>query len=86
MRRFLAPEARAPLVDKDGVATPQFYRYLSGIEAMSQAMQYFTVGEGSPEGVVTASVPHFFIRVDGGASTTIYSKESGTGNTGWIGK
>ncbi len=37
---------------------------------------------GSPEGVVTAPVGSTFRRLDGGAGTTLYTKESG-GNTGW---
>ena len=43
-------------------------------------------GNGSPEGVVTASVGALFLRADGGASTTLYVKESGSGNTGWVAK
>lgn len=39
---------------------------------------------GSPEGVVTAPVGSVRLRTDGGAGTTIYVKESGTGNTGWV--
>lgn len=38
---------------------------------------------GSPEGVVTAPVGSTRVRRDGGAATTLYVKESGTGNTGW---
>lgn len=41
-------------------------------------------GTGSPESVVTGTVGDIFIRTDGGASTTLFVKESGTGNTGWI--
>lgn len=40
-------------------------------------------GTGSPEGVVTAPVGTIYLRSDGGASTTLYVKQSGTGNTGW---
>lgn len=40
-------------------------------------------GSGSPEGVITAGVGSFFTREDGGAGTSYYVKESGTGNTGW---
>lgn len=43
-------------------------------------------GSGSPEGVVTAVVGSLYTRTDGGASTTLYVKESGTGNTGWVAK
>jgi hypothetical protein len=45
-----------------------------------------TRGAGSPEGAVTAPVGSLFTRTDGGASTTLYVKESGTGNTGWVAK
>lgn len=41
-------------------------------------------GAGSPEGVVAAPVGSTFQRADGGAGTTIYIKETGTGNTGWV--
>lgn len=41
------------------------------------------MGTGSPEGVVTANVGSIYLRTDGGTGTTLYSKESGTGNTGW---
>jgi len=43
-------------------------------------------GTGTPEGVQTANVGSIFLRTDGGAGTSIYVKESGTGNTGWVGK
>ena len=43
-------------------------------------------GAGTPEGVVTAPVGTLFLRTDGGVSTTLYVKTSGTGNTGWIAK
>ena len=43
-------------------------------------------GTGSPESAVTAAVGSTFHRTDGGASTTLYVKESGAGNTGWIAK
>lgn len=43
-------------------------------------------GTGSPENVVTAPVGTLFARTDGGAGTTLYVKESGSGNTGWVAK
>ncbi len=43
-------------------------------------------GNGSPEGVVTAPVGHLYLRRDGGASTTLYVKQSGSANTGWVAK
>ncbi len=46
----------------------------------------WTSGTGTPESVVTAPVGSLFTRTDGGANTTLYVKESGTGNTGWAAK
>lgn len=43
-------------------------------------------GTGDPEGVVEAPVGSLFLRTDGGASTTLYVKESGVSNTGWAAK
>lgn len=43
-------------------------------------------GSGSPEGAVAAPVGSRYVRTDGGAATSFYVKESGTGNTGWVGK
>lgn len=43
-------------------------------------------GAGSPEGVITAPVGALYTRTDGGENTTLYVKESGAGNTGWVAK
>lgn len=43
-------------------------------------------GAGSPESVLTAPIGSIYGRLDGGTSTTLYIKESGTGNTGWVAK
>lgn len=43
-------------------------------------------GNGSPETVITAPQGSIYLRFNGGAGTTLYVKESGAGNTGWIGK
>ncbi len=48
--------------------------------------QMFRWGTGTPEGAVTAPVGSAYLRKDGGAGTTLYIKQSGTGNTGWVGK
>lgn len=39
-------------------------------------------GTGSPEGVVTAPVGSLFLRTD--AATSLYVKQTGAGNTGWV--
>jgi len=43
-------------------------------------------GSGSPNGVVTAAPGCIYLNYAGGAGTTLYVKESGAGNTGWVGK
>jgi len=39
----------------------------------------------TPEGAITAEVGSMCINTNGGAGTTLYIKESGSGNTGWAG-
>jgi hypothetical protein len=51
-----------------------------------QLQALIRAGTGSPEGAVTAPVGTIYLRSDGGAGTTLYVKQSGTGNTGWVGK
>lgn len=43
-------------------------------------------GSGTPEAAVTATVGSLFMRTNGGAGTSLYVKESGSGNTGWVAK
>jgi len=64
-------------VDKDGnVSTPKVV--LGTVSILS--------GSGTPEAAVTAVIGSMYVRTDGGANTTLYVKESGTGNTGWVAK
>lgn len=41
---------------------------------------------GTPESQISASPGSLALRKDGGASTTLYVKTSGTGSTGWTAK
>lgn len=41
-------------------------------------------GSGSPNGVMIGRVGAIYARTDGGAGSSFYLKESGTGNTGWV--
>lgn len=43
-------------------------------------------GSGTPEATVTAPIGSLAMRSDGGAGTSLYVKQSGTGNTGWAAK
>jgi hypothetical protein len=58
----------------------------AGPVSVSNTTAVIRSGTGTPEGAVTAPVGSLFMRTDGGASTTFYVKESGSGNTGWIAK
>jgi hypothetical protein len=60
--------------------------FSSGAQWFSTEACRLLSATGSPEGAVTAGVGSLFLRQDGGANTTLYIKESGTGNTGWIAK
>lgn len=73
LRRILSPG----LEDIDA-------NFLAVEEALNALGSY--AGTGSPEGVVTAGVGSTYRRRDGGAGTSFYVKESGTGNVGWVGK
>jgi len=44
------------------------------------------IGSGTPEAAVAAPVGSEYLRSDGGAGTSLYIKESGTGDTGWVAK
>jgi len=46
----------------------------------------WTYCTGTPEAQITAPVGSLCTRTDGGAATTLYVKESGSGNTGWAAK
>lgn len=43
-------------------------------------------GSSDPEGAVTATQGSVYMRTGGGAGSSFYVKESGSGNTGWVGK
>ena len=77
------------IVVSEGTANKDSIWQLTTNEAITlgtTALVFFPIhmqGTGSPEGAVTAPIGATYRRTDGGASTTFYIKESGTGNTGW---
>lgn len=58
--------------------------YLGVSLAADGTLKNVVFGTGSPEGAVTGTVGQLYRRTDGGAGTTLYTKESGSGNTGWV--
>lgn len=91
---FLATPSSANLaaavIDETGTGvlvfgtSPTFTTDLTTPKVIWTTSVFDSSGSGSPEGVVTANIGSTFRRTNGGASTTFYVKESGTGNTGWV--
>ena len=85
----------------DGIVdfTPEKLQSPSGVSELNRILQFLlenVAGDGltrkifygyaTPESAVTADIGSIYLRFDGGASTTLYVKESGSGATGWIAK
>jgi hypothetical protein len=54
-----------------------------GANAGTQGVNMWS-GAGTPEGAVTARAGSLYLNRSGGANTSVYYKETGTGNTGWV--
>lgn len=64
----------------DGVVNINGDLVVSGTIALSNLAS----GAGNPEGSVVGGVGTIFTRTDGGAGNSVYFKQSGAGNTGWV--
>lgn len=85
---FYASGTIGPMITSTELRLAKGYR-LAITNATSYAGTTASVilgGSGSPEGAVTAPVGSLYLRADGGTSSSLYVKESGTGSTGWIAK
>lgn len=71
--------------DYNWTATPPIQLSIANGLAFNGTVKWLS-GSGSPEGAVTAAVGSLYTRTNGGAGTTLYVKESGSGNTGWVSK
>lgn len=60
--------------------------WLDWFTSIAKILSKLYMGNGDPNGVVGASVGSLYLRLDGGAGTTLYVKEAGTGVAGWVGK
>lgn len=81
------------LIDVDSAGNASFYAGDVAVATANKAIKFsgngnviWRCGAGTPEGAVTAPIGSLYTRTDGGANTTLYVKESGSGNTGWIAK
>lgn len=73
---------RADLKAENTFEAPQAFP----VEGVTIGGLRILAGEGSPAGEVEAPVGSLFLRSDGGANTSLYVKESGTGSSGWVAK
>lgn len=80
-------DAAGPVVSFYGNALRVYNAAGSAAGALQLAAgPIITSGAGSPEGVVSAPPGSLYLNTSGGASTSLYVKQSGTGATGWAGK
>lgn len=65
---------------------PDLDRQIKDIKNSINELNVF-FGRGSPEGVKRSKLGAIYINLNGGASTTLYIKESGNElSTGWVAK
>lgn len=88
---FQFPIARHEQVGVETIFLAQAgYNSLTNTPAITSGDPKIVQGTGDPDGVVTAGVGSMFLNTStvdpGGAGTTLYVKETGAGNTGWVAK
>lgn len=54
--------------------------------ALGPKGNFILTGRGSPESSIVAHIGSIYLDFNGSTGTTLYIKESGTGNTGWVAK
>lgn len=79
-----------PLFDGKSIA-PSWQRWFTAlVEAVTAQQSHFQFGSGDPEGVVEAAQGTVFVRDNGAAGSTVYSKTTGGTDpatltkTGWV--
>jgi hypothetical protein len=74
------------LFRREGLTKGQIYIDGDSVRYYTTTSAFFTSGTGSPSGNVSAPPGSLYTNLNGGAGATLFVKESGTGNTGWIAK
>lgn len=75
----------ARLIKSAGAGISAFWQTMYPIKVQGTDCAIYS-GAGSPEGVVTANPGSIYLNSSGGAGTSIFVKQSGISNTGWVGK
>lgn len=77
--RWVVEPAGQDLVSQMAALSAQVEAFATLVEGFGNVL----TGTGSPEGVVTSAKGGLWLRQDGGIGTTLYVKQTGSGNTGW---
>lgn len=78
---------RDPMVTESGACSVPWQNWFRELHGVIQAMPTITAGADDPTGLVTGVIGDLRTRTNGGASTSLYVKESGPGLTsGWVAK
>lgn len=80
----IAPiDANTPIVDKNGIMTPVFQRWMSQVSRLD-----LIIGTGSPESVIEATVGRFYMDDSGASGSLLYAKKladiGGDASQGWV--
>lgn len=87
--------AQNPIIDYTISTTPTYQLNTTSpvpsgsvivITQLNSSVSGWYVGSGNPNGVTTASPGSIYTNTNGGSNATLWVKESGTGNTGWVSK
>lgn len=80
---LISPNFSYPIVDKSGMATDDFQRFIFVAVELINAINP-SIGIGSPEGVLSAGPQALYVDSSAPVGEGVYIKETGTGNTGWV--
>lgn len=83
MSEFQYPPKPSQVVNQNDMISPA---WLQWFQEVAQRLSFLQMGTGDPTGVVAAPVGTLWLRIDGGAGSTLYVKEAGTGTAGWAAK
>ncbi len=73
-----------PYRDTPDVLPSRFLNWLEELRSRLRPVVEFHIGDGSPEGVVTAEQAARYYNRTGAAGTFLYVKTTTTGDTGWV--
>lgn len=76
------PQTTVPIFDGSQFTLP----WRRWHQTVTQQLSTYYTGQGSPEGVIVALPGSMYLNSLGGTGATLWVKETGSGNTGWVAK